>query len=78
MIYNLDLVMSMRKFVVIFMVVATLAVTVLLLYSIWTGFQNDLFWKALSSYLVITISLYLTTKYIDILDRKKADKTDED
>lgn len=68
----------MRKFVVGFMIAATLAVTVFMLFSIWNGMQDNLklFGKALISYAVISISFYLTTRYIDILDRSE-DKKDK-
>jgi len=59
----------MKKYLVRFMVLLTLAVTFVILYQLWFDQANfQVLFKALLSYVVITVSLYLTIRYLDLIE----------
>ena len=59
----------MKKHIVTFMVIVTLAITFLVLYQLWFDERNwEILVKAVISYVVITISLYLTIRYLDLVE----------
>ncbi|MDX1949321.1 MAG: hypothetical protein SFT90_02325 [Rickettsiales bacterium] len=61
----------MKKLIVSFTVIAILAVTILVLYSIWGSEEANisLIFKALGSYFVIIISSFVTSKYINSIEK---------